>query len=287
MDRFKRAQFSQGISERSLGRLAVWIATHRRAARYATSPARFDLPYEEVRFPSSDGVSLAGWLIPCEGARTLVVLCHGIGSTRMRMLSKARRLYRMGHASLILDFRARGDSGGTHCTLGLREADDILGAVKYLRSRSDTAKLRLAGLGESLGAASLVLAMAREPRIEAAVLEACFTSMREAVERRLRYLFRARAPRVTEWFAGQLRLRIGLEIDEISPGQAIADLAPRPLLLIHDSWDHGVPLAASRALLERAGASASLWVVPRCPHVCAELTAPEEFERRVREFLKL
>ncbi|CAN0386411.1 unnamed protein product, partial [Phaeothamnion confervicola] len=169
--------------------LAVWVATHRRAARYATSPARFGLTYEEIRFPSAhaDRVPLAGWLVPCEGARGLVLLCHGIGSTRMRMLGKARRLHRMGYASLILDFRARGESGGTHCTLGLRESDDILGAVAYLRSRPDTAALRLFGLGESLGAASLVLAMAREPRIEAAVLEACFATMRAAVERRLRY----------------------------------------------------------------------------------------------------
>ena len=127
------------------------------------SPGAFGLNYQEVSFPSahSDKVQLSGWLIPCEAARGLVILCPGIGSSRGKMLVGARCLNRSGFVVLLIDFRARASLQGNLCTLGVREPYDILGAVDWAKSQPDLQHLPIGAMGESLGAASVLLAMAR------------------------------------------------------------------------------------------------------------------------------
>jgi alpha-beta hydrolase superfamily lysophospholipase len=169
--------------------------------------------YDEVRFPSAhaDRTPLAGWLVRVPSPKAVVVLCHGISSDRRWMMAKARMLQRRGYTNLLFDFRARGASGGSRCTLGEREVDDVIGAVDF--AQAQVPGLPLLGLGESLGAAALVVAMARDDRLQGAVLEACFTSMAAAIRRRLDWLPAKLADRLATRFQAGL-----LEEESISPG---------------------------------------------------------------------
>ena len=263
---------------------ALYLVTRRKRALSSLTPARFGLTFEEVAFRSAhpDSVELSGWLIPCSNARGLILLCPGIDSNRQWMLRKAVMLHRHGFASLLFDFRARGGSGGAMCTLGVREPDDVLGAVDYVASRPDLAALPLGAIGESLGASSLVLAMTREPRIRCAVLEACFLSFERAVYHRVKWLG-SWAPALVERFRSLCQQQFQLDIGVVSPLERIAELCPRPLLLIHDILDWSCPAADTARLLARAGQPKELWSA-FCPHVCAAHAAPGEYERRVAAF---
>jgi pimeloyl-ACP methyl ester carboxylesterase len=243
--------------------------------------------YEDVSFPSAhaDGVALSGWLLPCPDARGVVLLCHGIHSTRQRMLTAACMLRRHGFATLLFDFRGRGQSGGAFCTFGTREVDDIRGAVDYIKSRPELRDLPLGALGESLGAASLVLAMERDPRISAAVLEACFLSFERAVYHRVRWALRTGATRGVAAVARVCRDELGIDIAPVSPIDAIASLSPRPLLLIHDLFDWSCPRGDFDQLLARAGPPKERWIAV-APHVCAARWSPKTYESRVASFFE-
>lgn len=245
-------------------------------------PSVYGLAFEEVNFVSRDGTPLSGWLIPHEEARGLVLLCHGIQSTRMSMLSKARSLHQWGYASLLFDFRGRGESGGAGCTLGLCEPDDVLGALDFLEARSDLAGLPVGGLGESLGAASVLGALLREPRLRAVAMEACFATLEEAVVRRCQWLAGPWHGRLFDWAWPRLQEEFG-QLAEVSPLQAIPSIQC-PVLIIHDSLDWGVPLAASQRLFAAAAEPKEMWVAPRSLHVRASWMAREGYESRLRQF---
>src|SRR6185295_4041225 len=59
----------------------------------AADAEKYFSKYENVRFNARDGVSLAGWFVPREGARQAVVLLHGSGSSRKQMMARAKLLH--------------------------------------------------------------------------------------------------------------------------------------------------------------------------------------------------
>jgi fermentation-respiration switch protein FrsA (DUF1100 family) len=250
------------------------------------TPAHYGLTYQDVLFPSahSDRVPLSGWVVSPDRPRGVVLLCHGIGSTRSWMLNQAVMVNRMGWASLLFDFRARGSSGGTHCTFGQRESDDVRGAVDYLKGRAEFASLPLVGSGQSLGAAALLLAMADDPRIQGAVAEACFARLSEAIEVRCRWV-------LGPWSGWAMKrvceilLEGGVNVAQVVPVDRIAAIAPRPLLLIHDCLDITLPRRVSQELYQTAANPKAFWNAPFTPHSMAAAFASTAFAARLGDFL--
>ncbi|MFN8608160.1 MAG: alpha/beta hydrolase [Vulcanimicrobiota bacterium] len=245
-----------------LGRLSL-------RPRFIRAPA--DLPHQDVHFQARDGVRLSGWYFPHPAPRAAVVLCHGIYSTRMAVLSKARLFHRWGYASLAFDFRGRGRSQG-QCTIGFQEHLDVLGALDLLRARLPG--LPLGGLGESLGAASLLAAMAEEGGLECACLEACFASLSEAVGRRSGRLAAAITRRLEQLY--------GQTIDSVRPLDRVRHI-DRPLLFIHDQLDWSLPVSVAHRLAG-AAPNAQLWVAPWSLHTRAARMASAQYQDRVGSF---
>ena len=51
----------------------------RRSTDFSTTPAAFNLEYQDVRFPSRDsGIEIAGWWIPRAGSSRAIVMVPGI-----------------------------------------------------------------------------------------------------------------------------------------------------------------------------------------------------------------
>ena len=251
------------------------------------TPGSHGLAYEDVVFPSAhpDRVALSGWLVPCANPRGVVLLCHGIGSTRFMLLKQALMLHRHGWASLLFDFRARGRSGGSRCTFGQRELEDVKGAVVFLKSRPELAGLPLVAIGQSLGAAALLLAMAEEPRIQAAVVEACFARLIEAVKVRC-CILGPWAGTGAERIGRLLLSEHGVDVARVAPVDYIASLSPRPVLIVHDRLDFTIGRGVSQELYERAGQPKQLWVAPWSPHVQAATFASAAYEEQVCRFLE-
>ncbi|MGH2537407.1 MAG: alpha/beta hydrolase [Candidatus Promineifilaceae bacterium] len=159
-----------------------------RQALWAT-PADLGLAYEEVQFPARDGLRLSGWFLPAADgqAAATVILLHGWpwnrlgtangslindvpGSSPVQLLHLALGLHRRGYQVLMFDLRNHGRSAaGGPVTFGLREADDLLGAVDYLLARPEVDPGRLAAVGFSMGANTILYSLARTPHIRAAV----------------------------------------------------------------------------------------------------------------------
>jgi alpha-beta hydrolase superfamily lysophospholipase len=276
---------SGGAAMLALGGTATLAHILTRPRHLRAIPARqIDETIEEITFPSEDGLTLCGWYLPLAAPRDVIVICHGFAMNRHELLDIARALRARGHAVLLFDFRGHGTSGGARTTIGYREASDIIAALDYLGTRSELAGLPLGVAGISMGGAATLLAAAREPRIAAIVADSSFAALSETATASLRQLSR--------WFRypiGPLIIRFGELLTRVNIGinrpiDAIGTLAPRPVLIIHDTEDTFIPVRNAYALYEAARGPKELWVRPGRGHASLWLCCADEYVERLDRF---
>lgn len=152
-------------------------------------PSDEGLAYENVTFPSWDGVPLEGWFIPAPGAGKLIIANHPMGFTRsglpthlepwhsawaasgngfeVNFVPDYRILHEAGFAVLAYDLRNHGLSGAANGGVvsgGVFEARDVAGSLAYARSRSDTRDMTIGLFSRCMGASSTFAAMTQFPQ---------------------------------------------------------------------------------------------------------------------------
>ena len=150
-----------------------------------TEPMRPDvlrLPYE-VHAVAGDAGRLSAWHVPRNEAAGLVVLFHGYGDSKSRLLPEARAFHELGYACFLVDFRGSGESDGDGTSIGYHEADDVARSVAHVRQRWPDQRLIV--FGHSMGAAAVLRALSRRAITpDAAVLACPFDRLLSTVEAR-------------------------------------------------------------------------------------------------------
>ena len=150
------------------------------------TPASFGLPFEDVRFRTTDGLTLAGWVIPAEPGRGNVIFCHGHGRNRGHVAGLLPTLHDLGLNVLAFDFRGHGDSEGHCSTFGFREVTDLVAAEAYLRQRFPGKPLFLVGV--SLGAAVSLQALPYLPHVRGVWSEGSFARFSDVAANKFRWV---------------------------------------------------------------------------------------------------
>jgi fermentation-respiration switch protein FrsA (DUF1100 family) len=200
------------------------------------------------------------------------------------MLWKASILHKHGYAALLFDFRGRGESASSLCTIGYREVDDLLAAIIYTRGRKELRDVPLGVFGESQGGAVALMGTARSKDVKAVVAESAFAQLDHAVSNHFRSLFGGAgvvALTPVRWIGERLICR---KCCDVSPVNEISLISPRPLLLIQDGADALCPPEETKALMAAAKEPKELWTVPDAGHIAAESVARKEFETRITQF---
>lgn len=255
--------------------------------RYARSlAAKTGASWSAVETRGEDGAPLKGWLFrPRSPNGDAVILLHGVGDTRRGMLGHARYLVEAGYACLLPDSRGHGISGGDIVTFGVKETGDVTRWAALLEETAHPSAIY--GLGESMGAAILIQALAREPRIRAAVAECSFDDFRAiAAERIAQFTGIPAKPLFRPMVESALlytRLRYGIALENASPADALRSTST-PVLLIHGTADKNIPASHSRRLAMIRPATTDLWEVPGAHHVDSLSADPSNFTRRVLDW---
>ena len=220
----------------------------------ADSPGARGLPWEPltVRSPGGD---LPGWFVRADGPgpRPAVVLVHGWGSNRARMLPFAAFLQAAGFHALLFDVRGHGESPPE--TLPMSGAEfgiDAAAAVDAAEARADVSTVAL--LGHSMGGVGASLAAAARPGVRALVIASTPADPRLLVRETFR-MAELPIPAVVAhplaWVTLRLLLRPrGHRVSAASARHAVAAYRG-PILLVQGDADELVPLR-DLALLERA-----------------------------------
>lgn len=221
-----------------------------------------------------DDLNIAGQLYLPDGNHPFpaVCLCHGIPTGKPDPDDKdysplAKRLRHQGFAAFFFNFRGDGPSSGNFDILGWTR--DLKAAIDYLCALPEVDESRLSLLGFSAGAAVSVYVAAQDERVSSIATCACpaeFTFFRKDDDlpsiiehfRRIGIIRDKAFPHSTEEWIDSFR--------QVSPIKHIAEIAPRPLLLVHGSKDELVAVSHARRLYGKAGEPKQLIVVDSAEH---------------------
>src|SRR5437867_6624889 len=220
---------------------SFWLAVRPPRLAIALRPDDYRLAVESVTIRAQDGVRLAGWFTPRPGAPAIVLL-HGYPAEKADLLPIAAALA-PEFATLLLDQRYFGRSGGRATTLGLRERRDLRRAIDFLAARGFD---QVGVFGLSLGGAVALLAAAEDPRIRAVAAYAPFADLRSLGYELYGWLWYLKYP-----FVGLLRgwslLFFGHDLTTVSPERAAAAIAV-PVLLVASREDEQIPFEHAERL---------------------------------------
>lgn len=267
---------------------------------------------EVIRFRSRDGLRLAGRWLPAEHGdadwspdpREAILLLHGYSGSIAPDLVEYGPFLRQTANILGIDFRGHGESDAGPSTFGMLEVEDIAGAVAWLGERGVR---RVALAGTSMGGMAAITAVAilgdgsltaadadpdpTRPEVEAPrPMIVAVVADSAAPEVDLPVANRMRTP-ARRFVAGRAfdaaARRLGADPRETEPIRVIGLVEPVPLLLIHGEADATVPVEDGRRLAAAGGPSTQHWTVPGADHSSAHAVAPQDYERRVTDHLRM
>ncbi len=236
-----------------------------------------------MAFETSDGTRLAGWYGTRAGSAATIILCHGVPGDKRDMAGLAAALMDAGFGVLAFDFRGWGESDATSITLGHREVEDVLAAVRYAQHQTET-RSHIGTVGLSMGAAAAIVAAARTPAIEAVVADSSYARLDQTVERATRRFLGPLGSLATRRVRRLGERLIGAPLASVAPIGAIAGISPRPVLIIHGKEDRLTDVGDAYALYRACGEPKGLWIIDAAGHARTRRVAPEEYDRRVIGF---
>ncbi len=221
-----------------------------------------------------EGITISGQLCQPAGKAPYptVCVCHGIPAHKPTSDKNgypllAERICREGFAVLIFNFRGTGTSGGNLDILGWTR--DLKAAIDYLCALSEVDGSHLSLLGFSGGAAVSIYVAAKDNRISGVAVCACpaeFTFVfssddPQSIVDHFRSIGAIRDENfpqsAEEWLNG---------FELVRPVEYVAEIAPRPLLLVHGSQDETVDISHAHKLYDRAGEPKRMVIVDGAEH---------------------
>lgn len=236
------------------------------------------LNFREVTFPSRDGLTLFGRFVPSRNQATILIL-HPLGSSNDHMLIFAEFLIHAGYGVFMIDLRAHGSSDGDTSTYGLREAEDVAGAVDYLLHRLDVNGQKIGVLGISLGAQAALRGSLKTDCIRALVLEGLGPATLSDHGGRPKSLRRWINYPLNWIYYHAYEFMIGGRDTNVM--DVIGRIAPRPILLIASGEND---IYFNRLFYQAANEPKELWQLPDGEHGAAILKDSQMYMQRVVEF---
>lgn len=233
-------------------------------------PAAYGLTYDEVSFDSAQvGRPMHAFFIYGDNTspdtpQPLIIAMPTGAAGRADRLHEVIHFVRAGYH--VFAPESRGCAAPLTNTLGYAEAAIIGDALAYLRKRPDVDQARIGIHGFSAGGASAIMAAPQFEAISAVIAQGGYHDFRDEIETNATFYDQYL------WFGTMFRQGIylgyraqtGLDIGVLSPITVIAQIAPRPILLIYGSAEPG--LRGARLMQQATGGHAELWVIEGAGH---------------------
>ena len=262
--------------------------TDSRWADFDTTPYEVT-KYQDVKFPSREtSISLSGWYIEADPNAPVVIIVHGIRSSKRdaKVLAPAGMLVNNGFNVLLFDLRNHGDSDKDNgrTSIGNKEFQDVLGAWDYLIKVKGYTPNRIGVYAISLGAGTSLTAFAQEPRVAALFVDSPFANLEEIAKTELA---QNHFPTFL-WFSANLTARItGVNLLEHNPSDAITKDNGRPIYIVHGSADTRISVNQTKelqALARSNGANVTVWITDGVEHCGSVFVFPSEYQQKLVSF---
>jgi uncharacterized protein len=239
-------------------------------------PAKVGLAFEDVYFPTTDGLTLHGWFLPAQGkAQGTVLFLHGNAENISTHIGSVYWLPARGFNVFLPDYRGYGKSQGTPSLDG--SVDDIESALRYVLGNKTVDAHRVVVFAQSLGGSLSTYAIANSPNqknIRALIIDSAFADYRGIAQEKL----------ADFWLTWPIQWPLSFIVDNrYSPIKFINKINGLQTLFIHGDADKVVPVHHGRALYEAANTPKDLWIVPTGQHI--DSMQREEYQDKLVEYM--
>ena len=248
--------------------------------------------------PSRDGVEIRAYRIePIEAEPAFVaVLVHGMFRSSMELEPVARMLRRRGGECWLMDQCNHGGSSRAPFTGGLRESDDVVAVVDYVRGQPGLADKPLVMFGVSLGTIAVTLALPRIDDVAGVVLDAPIDDLTAAAHRMMTFDRpgdrRSSFYMIEPWrslILTALGMWSGFSTSDVRPIEVVATLPhDLPVLVIGEGLDDRAPPRTVENVYNRMPQHKGvkeLWQVQNVGHGKAFLEQPAAYDEALGRLL--
>ena len=247
---------------------------------------------EEFALPSSFGYALHCAIWPREsglsfadGKRRVAVLVHGFSYCLLGQVKYASLFHDLGFDCVLYDHRNHGLSGRAPTTMGACEAKDLETVCAWAREHYGEDSL-LGTLGESMGAASVMLHAKEDKRLAFAVEDCGFSDLKREIASVMLNRFHVPPFPILPLASLFCRLRGGVFLGSVCPANALKDCAHVPMLFIHGDADELIPYAMMQECFDAKAGEKERWLVPGARHADCFHADTEGYRTHLREFLQ-
>lgn len=248
--------------------------------------------------PSCDGVTICTYRVDAktEDPVAVVVLVHGLFRSSVELEPVADMLRDRGCECWLVDQRNHGQSSRGPFTGGLRESDDLVAVVDYVRTQPGREDTPLVLFGVSLGTVAVSLALPRIDGAAGVILDAPIDDLTAAAHRMMTFNRpgdrRSNAYLYEPWRSlvlTALGAWSGFSTTDVSPIEALATLPhDLPVLIIGEELDDRAPpetvVEVFRRMPQPEGTK-ELWQVPNVGHGKAFLEQPVAYDEALGRLL--
>jgi len=136
---------------------------------------------------------------------------------------------------VALDSRAHGESGGKHCTYGVKENQDVSELISLLLNQENSSE-NIGVWGQSLGGAIGLQSMALDKRIKFGIIESTFSDYKTIVNEYFSYHAGFNIRWLTNYFADRAGQIAGFDPINAQPRLHAKDIS-QPILIVHGAED--------------------------------------------------
>lgn len=250
-------------------------------------PSDYGMDYDDISFVSDDGeTNLSGWVVhPESDAKMTIIFGHGYKGNRIEdhisLMDMAQELLNEDYRVVMFDFRYAGESEGEMSTVGAKEQLDMLGAINWAKDEYDEP---IGLVGMSMGGSTAILAAAQSDDVVGVVADSSFSDLEDYLKVNLPVWSDLPDFPFTPMILTIMPMITDLDPKEASPISVLDDIAPRPILFIHNEGDGSIPYTESELMVEQHPEHFSLWLTEGDGHVKSFEQNTEEYIERVDEF---
>ena len=249
------------------------------------APPTPNFPAEAWTLESFDGLKLkAKKFSPTENSNRWAILIHGYGRDGTFAYDYAEEYLKRGWNVLIPDLRAAGESEGEFITMGAFESRDVFDWAEKILTKNPDAQIVLHGV--SMGAATVLMTAALEPKNLVAVVEDCgYTSAYEMFTAQLNKIFSLPEYPVMPCADLVCKIETGIKISDAAPIEVV-DKIKVPILFIHGDADGLVPFDMMNRLFDKAVAPKEKFVVTGAGHADSKRKNSAAYFDKIFTFLE-
>lgn len=210
-----------------------------------------------------------------------VIISHGFKSNRYGAVKYVDSYIDLGFNCIIYDMRDHGENEKATVSLGQFESEDLYKLIEDTYNRYGNIKLGLHG--ESMGAATSLMVLAKKPKVDFVVADCGFSNLYDLI---YKVYDLAKTPFVLPSVNTAMKLRYGYDMKKTSPKDALVGNEV-PICFIHGEADTFILPENSQVNKAATSGYSELHVVPNAAHAQSrEVLGEAEYRSIISDFLK-